>query len=362
MKKLISLLCALTLVLTMLSGCASAPVQSADPTQAPAPTAAPTEEPTPEPTAEPTPEPAAEPVSMNIVALKGPTAMGMVQFMDQTDNGALTDGNEYNFSIVAAIDEVPPMLAKGEADIAAVPANLASVLYNNNEGAFQVLAINTLGVLYIVENGESIQSVEDLRGKTIYASGKGATPEYALNYILTQSGIDPEKDVTIEWKAEHAECLSALLAEENGIALLPQPFVTTAQAKNEGIRVALDLTKEWDALQADAETPSALLTGVVVVRRDFAEQNPEAVSAFLDHYKASVEFVNSDVEAAGALVGKYDIVPEAVAVKALPACNITFIEGDEMQQKLSGYLAVLLEQNPKAVGGALPGDDFYYKR
>ena len=148
MKKLISLLCALTLVLTMLSGCASAPAQSAEPTADPVETAAPTEEPTPEPTA--------EPVSMNIVALKGPTAMGMVQFMDQADSGALTDGNEYNFSIVAAIDEVPPMLAKGEADIAAVPANLASVLYNNNEGAFQVLAINTLGVLYIVENGESI--------------------------------------------------------------------------------------------------------------------------------------------------------------------------------------------------------------
>lgn len=361
MRKLIALLCALTLTLATLSGCASAPAQSAEPTQVPAQTAAPTQAPTPEPAAEPTAEPAAQPVSMKVVALKGPTAMGMVQFMDQADSGALTD-NEYNFSIVAAIDEVPPMLAKGEADIAAVPANLAAVLYNNNEGAFQVLAINTLGVLYIVENGESVQSVEDLRGKTLYASGKGATPEYALNYILSQNGIDPEKDVTIEWKSEHAECLTALLAQENGIALLPQPFVTTAQMKNEGIREALDLTEEWDALQEGAESPSALLTGVVVARRDFVEANPEAVSAFLEHYKASVEFVNSDVEAAAALVGKYDIVPEAVAAKALPACNIAFIEGDEMQQKLSGYLSVLLEQNPKAVGGALPGDDFYYKR
>ena len=144
-------------------------------------------------------------------------------------------------------------LAQGTTDIAAVPANLASVLYNNTEGGVQVLAINTLGVLYIVESGDTVHSVEDLRGKTIYASGKGNTPEAALNYVLTQNGIDPSADVTIEWKSEQAECLSALMAEENAIAMLPQPFVTTAQAQSENLRVALDLTEEWDALQADSE-------------------------------------------------------------------------------------------------------------
>ena len=174
------------------------------------------------------------------------------------------------------------------------------------------------------------------------------------------NGIDPSADVTIEWKSEHAECLAALLAAENGVALLPQPFVTTAQMQNEGIRTALDLTQEWDALQEGSETPSALLTGVVIARREYADAHPEEIGAFLADYEQSVAFVNDDTDAAAALVGKFEIVPEPVAKKALPACNIAFISGEEMQQKLSGYLAVLAEQNPAAVGGQLPADDFYY--
>ena len=302
-----------------------------------------------------------EETAVNVMALKGPTAMGMVQLMDNAEAGPV-NGNSYTFTIAASADEVTPKLVQGEADIAAVPANLASVLYNNTEGQVQVLAINTLGVLYIVENGDSVQTVSDLAGKTIYASGKGSTPEYALNYILSENGIDPETDVTIEWKSEHSECVAALASDENGIAMLPQPFVTTAQTQNENLRVALDLTEEWDALQADAEAPSALLTGVVVVRTAFAEEHPEAVNAFLDSYRESVDYVNANVTDAAALIEKYDIVTAAVAEKALPYCNITFIEGSEMQEKLSGYLNVLYEQNPTSVGGALPADDFYYIR
>ena len=302
-----------------------------------------------------------EETAVNVMALKGPTAMGMVQLMDNAEAGPV-NGNSYTFTIAASADEVTPKLVQGEADIAAVPANLASVLYNNTEGQVQVLAINTLGVLYIVENGDSVQTVSDLAGKTIYASGKGSTPEYALNYILSENGIDPEADVTIEWKSEHSECVAALASDEDGIAMLPQPFVTTAQTQNENLRIALDLNEEWDALQADAETPSALLTGVVVVRTAFAEEHPEAVNAFLDSYRESVDYVNANVTDAAALIEKYDIVTAAVAEKALPYCNITFIEGSEMQEKLSGYLNVLYEQNPTSVGGALPADDFYYIR
>lgn len=274
--------------------------------------------------------------------------------MDKAETGAVTD-NEYHFEIAAAADEVTPKLVQGQVDIAAVPANLASVLYNNTDGKVEVLAVNTLGVIYIVESGDTVSDISDLKGKTVYASGKGATPEYALNFILAQNGIDPEKDLTIEWKSEHAECLSALMAQENAIAMLPQPFVTTAQTKSDKIRVALDLTEEWDKLGVD----SSLLTGVLVARKEFVESNPAAVEAFMEHYEASVTFVNENVEDAAALIEKYDIVPAAVAVKAVPDCNIVFITGDEMKQKLSGYLAVLLEQNPKAVGGKLPGDDFY---
>ncbi len=296
--------------------------------------------------------------ALRVIALKGPTAMGMVQVMDRTDNGDLK--GQYDFTIAAAIDEVTPQIAQGNVDIAAVPANLASVLYNKTEGKIQVLGINTLGVIYIVENGTSVQSVEDLRGKTIYASGKGATPEYALNYILSANGIDPEKDVTIEWKSEHAECLQTLIAAGEGIAMLPQPFVTTAQTKLESLRVALDLTAEWDKLQEGAEHPSAMITGVVVVQKAYAEAHPDKVAAFLEAYHASVDFVNSDVENAAKLVGGYGIIPEAVAVKALPACNIVLIDGEEMQNKLGGYLGELFNQNPASVGGKLPEADFYY--
>ncbi|MCI5585852.1 MAG: PhnD/SsuA/transferrin family substrate-binding protein [Lachnospiraceae bacterium] len=303
----------------------------------------------------------AEPVGVNVVALKGPTAMGMVYFMDQNEQGNIVN-NQYQFSIAAAVDEVTPMLVKGEVDIAAVPANLASVLYNNTEGQVQVMAINTLGVLYLMGSGEEITAVEELKGKTIYASGKGATPEYALNYILSENGINPESDVTIEWKSEHTECLAALLADEEAVAMLPQPFVTTARMKNEKINVIMDLAKEWEKLQESSDTPSALLTGVVVVRKEFADNHPEAVSDFLDNYQQSVQFVNENTAQAAELVGKYEIVTAEVAQEALPYCNITYIDGAEMKEKLSGYLSVLFEQNPKAIGGALPKEDFYFQR
>lgn len=348
MKKLLSLLCVLSLSAALLAGCSTA--GDAGTSETPGSSSTPSDV-----------TEMADPIDVNVMALKGPTAMGMVEFMNEADSGTITDNN-YHFNITAATDEVSAALAQGTTDIAAVPANLASVLYNNTEGGVQVLAINTLGVLYIVESGDTVHSVEDLRGKTIYASGKGNTPEAALNYVLTQNGIDPSADVTIEWKSEQAECLSALMAEENAIAMLPQPFVTTAQAQSESLRVALDLTEEWDALQADSETPSTLVTGVVVARTEFVEEHPEAISNFLDYYQQSVEYVNANVEDAAQLVGQYDIVTAEVAQKALPECNIVFIEGAEMKEKLSGYLSVLFEQNPQSVGGALPDDAFYFSR
>ncbi len=292
-------------------------------------------------------------VTGRIAALKGPTAMGLAQLMT-------SDNSAYSWTLAASADEITPKLVQGELDVAAVPANLASVLYNNTEGQVQVLTINTLGVLYLVENGDTIHSVEDLKGKTIYSAGKGSTPEYALNYMLTQNGIDPDNDVTIEWKSEHAECVSALAADENGIAMLPQPFVTTAQMTNDSIRVAVDINEEWERLSSAGDSKATLITGVAVARKEFIEQNPEWVAQFLEDYEASVEYSLNNVDAAAALIGELDIVPEAVAKKALPQCNITFVAGEEMKEKLSGYLQTLFDQNPKAVGGVMPDDDFYY--
>ncbi len=355
-KKIAAVLLSVLMASSVLTGCLGGQESQTEETETQE-----QEEETQEAEEQPSQETEAEPVDVDVMALKGPTAMGMVKFMDEVDSGSVTSEN-YNFSIAASADEVTPKLVQGEADIAAVPANLASVLYNKTQGQVEVLAVNTLGVLYIVENGDTVQSVEDLRGKTIYASGKGSTPEYALEYVLSANGIDPEKDVTIEWKSEHSECVAAITSSENGIAMLPQPFVTTAETQNPSIRTALDLTEEWDKVQKTEENNSALITGVVVARTDFIEKNPEAVEDFMTRYQESVDFVNSNTEDAAELVGKYDIVTAEVAKTALPECNIVFMEGEEMKEKLSGYLEVLGGQNPEAIGGEVPGDDFYYSR
>ena len=297
-----------------------------------------------------------EPVDIRIGGLKGPTSMGMVKLMEAAEAGEAT--NNYTFTISGSADEVTPKLIKGELDMVAVPANLASVLYNNTNGEVKLLAVNTLGVIYIVEKGNEVQSFEDLKGKTIYATGKGSTPEYALRYLLSENGIDPDKDVKLEWKAEPTEVVALLSELENGVAMMPQPFVTVAQTQIEGLRIAIDLTKEWDAL----DNGSALITGVLVVRKDFAEKHPKQIAAFLDEYKQSTEYVNANIPEASKLVEKYGIVKAAVAEKAIPYCNIYFMEGTEMKTSMQGYLNVLFEQNQKSIGGELPKDDFYYEK
>lgn len=355
MKKTLALILTLVLCMTMFAGCQKEKTNETVEIEEVTTESDETAQVTPAETS----SPVVDDTTIHIAALKGPTAMGMVKLMDDSKKG--TASINCDFKIAPAVDEIAPLLVKGEVDIAAVPANLASVLYNNTKGGVEVLAINTLGVLYIVESGNTIQSVADLKGKTIYSSGKGATPEYTLNYILKENGIDPEKDVTIEYKSEHTECVALLSKNKDAIAMLPQPFVTVAQSKNDKIRVALDMNKEWDSLLKD-DTKSALVTGAIVVRKEFLDQHKDLVNAFMDSYKESVDFVNSNVEEAATMIGNEDIVPAGVAKIAIPYCNIVFIEGEEMKAKLNGYYSVLHEQNPKSVGGTMPDDAFYYTR
>lgn len=350
MNKILNITFSVLFLLMILSGCGA---KTEKPAESPMPSeAAASEKPSPEEKpAEPS-ETKEEPIKVS--ALKGPTAMGMVKLMEDSENG--DSKNNYEFTI-ATTDEIVPQITKGEIDIAALPANLASVLYNNTEGKVQVMAINTLGVLYVVEKGETIKEIGDLKGKTIYSTGKGATPEFAVNYVLKANGIDPEKDLTIEYKSEAAEILPMLSGGQAETAILPQPFVASAQAKVEGLRTALDWTEEWDTV---SKGESALVTGVIVVRKDFAEANSEAIKVFLEEYKASTEFCNTNLSDAAALVGKYGIVDAAIAEKAIPFCNITYIDGQEMKTALEGYLNVLHGENPKSVGGTLPNESFYY--
>ena len=301
----------------------------------------------------------AEKVDINLAALSGPTALGMLDLLEKNENGEAA--NNYNVTIATAPDEVTGKIISGELDIAAVPTNVAATLYNKTEGQVQIAALNTMGVLYVLETGDTIQSVADLAGKTIYATGQGSTPEYALNLVLEKHGLTPGEDVEIVFAADNAEIAPLLASGEAQVALLPQPFVTSVLTQNENVRVALDLTEEWDKA---VNGESGLTMGCVVVRKEFAEQNKEALDRFLDEYKQSVETVTSEEGLAHAaeLAEHYNIIKAAVAEKAIPECNIVFVEGDEMQQIAGGFLQVLYDANPQAVGGQLPNDDFYYKR
>lgn len=296
----------------------------------------------------------AQKADVKVAALKGPTAIGMVQIMENAKEG--TESNNYDFQIAGTADEFTSNLIKGDVQIAALPCNAAATLYNKSNGKVDIIGINTLGVLYIVQTGDSVKSVEDLKGKTIYSTGKGTTPEYTLNYLLKSAGLDPEKDVTIEYKSEATEVAAMLSQGEDVVAMLPQPYVTTVMMQNDKVNIALDVTKEWEKY---AGADSSVVTGVVAVNADFAEKNPEVVEQFVKEYQDSVTFVNENVDEAAQLVEDFDIFKAAVAKKAIPMCNITFINGDEMKNKVSAYLQVLFDQNPAAVGGTMPADDFY---
>ena len=295
---------------------------------------------------------------LSVVAMTGPTGIGMVKLM--ADSEAESTEVDYTFELVGAADEITGKIVNGDVDIAAVPCNLASVLYNKTQGAISVLAVNTKGVLYILEaGGESIQSVADLAGKTIVSTGKGTTPEYTLNYLLTSNGLNPETDVTIEYKSEATEVVAALKQGLCDVAMLPQPMVTAAMAQVSDLRVALDVTKEWANIQGEDGTD--LITGCVIVRNEVLENNKKAVDTFLKEYKASINYVNENVADAAQLVADYGIIANAaIAEKAIPACNIVFMGGEEMKANMEGYLGVLAAANPKAVGGALPDAAFYY--
>lgn len=291
---------------------------------------------------------------VNIAVMTGPTAIGLVKVMKDNEDG-LADNN-YNFQVYGEATEISTGLVKGELDVACVPCNLASVLYNKTEGGIVVAGINTLGVLYIVETGNTVNSVSDLAGKTIYTTGQGTTPEYTLRYILSGNGLNPDSDVTIEFKSEAAEVVSALSENPDAIAMLPQPYVTVAMNNNEQLHVALDITEEWEKLDSD----STVVTGVVVARKDWADAHTDALNAFLDEYPDSAAYTNDNIDDAAALIEEFGIFKAAIAKKAIPYCNVTFIGGDEMKDKIERYLTVLYEQNPAAVGGKIPGDDFYY--
>lgn len=292
---------------------------------------------------------------IRVGALKGPTSMGLLFLQEQVQNEEST--NLYEVNMTTAVDELLPLMVKGELDIALIPANVAGVLYQKTKGGIAVIDINTLGVLYMV-SGSDINGIEDLKGKTIYLTGKGTTPDYVLHYILKENGIS-DSDITLEYKSEATE-VAALLAEKpDAIGLLPQPFVTAACMQNEALQVVIDMNEEWKRLQG--EEGSSLVTGVTIVRKEFLEEKEAEVVSFLRQHQESIQAINEDSVKGAELAVQAGIVAKApIAEAAIPKCNLTYLDGEEMKQALSGYLKVLYEQNPEAIGGTLPGNDFYY--
>lgn len=300
--------------------------------------------------------PADDDLTVRVGSMKGPTSMGLVHMMDLAKQGE-TEYN-YDFTMVTAPDELLGKMVNGDLDIALLPANVASVLYNKTEGGVAVININTLGVQYIVSSDDSITSIAGLKGKTLYLNGKGTTPDYVIRYLLSANGLT-EADVTLEYKSEATEVAAVLKEQPDAIGLLPQPFATVALAQNDKLKLVLDLTKEWENIQG--EGGSQLVTGVTVVRKEFLEEQGPVVTAFLAEHKASTAFTQEQPDKAAELIAAAGIIEKApVAKKALPYCNIASISGDEMKAALSGYLQVLFDQEPKSVGGKLPADDFYY--
>lgn len=287
-------------------------------------------------------------VTVNIGVLKGPTGMGAAWLMDQNEQGL--SANSYNFTIAGAPDVLTGQLISGDMDMAALPTNAISTLYNKTEGKITVLGVNALGVLYVLENGDRINSVADLEGKTILASGQGSTAEYVLNYILEQNGVSAE----IFWASEHSEAATLALSGEYDIVMLPEPFVTTVTTKSGSFRVALDLTREWEALGG-----GELTMGGIAVRTEFLEAHPDAVKAFVKEYANSVAFTNAQPADAAKLIAKYEIAAEEIAKNAIPRCNIVWLHGENYKAKLENFLGVVYEANPAGIGGKMPGDDFY---
>ena len=312
MKKTIIILLALTLVLTSFA-CAK---QEAEPT---------------------------EPV--RVAALAGPTGMGLAYMMqDMQDN--------YQVLLFDSVTEHSQFIS-GEVDIAAVPINLASVLYQKTEGEAQVIAINTLGVLYLLEAGDTVQSIEDIKGQTVYSVGQGSTPEYILQYLLDAYGLTDS--VNVEFIADNAELIAKLGDGSAQLALLPEPHVSVACAQNENVRVALNINELWAAKNA-----TQVVQGVYIVRKSYLDAHQAQVDAFLKDAETSATKVVTEADAASVVAAQGIIAKEPIAKRAIPNCNICLIKGADMKAYVSAMLEVLFNANPKSIGGSMPADDFYY--
>lgn len=360
--KFSALMLSLALALALLSGCA--PKQAAEPTPTPEAAIVPETTPEPDPVETPAPDLKADYHDVNLGLLKGPTGMGAAKLLaDNEADAALVEAGTYEGTLTRYIvtlgsdpaTEIVPKLINGELDIAAVPTNLAATLYNKTEGGVKLLALNTLGVLHILENGDTVHSLSDLAGKTLYATGQGANPEYVLNYLLERSGLTPGEDVTVEWVA--SDELTALMASgEINLCMLPVPAVTSVMMQNQDVRDAIDLNDAW----TEAGAEGTFTMGCLVARTQWLEDNEELVAGILSDYAASIAYANDYPDEAAALMEQFEIVPKAAVAKAaIPQANLVYVDGRNLMD-IASYYEVLFAADPTSIGGAIPDDAFYY--
>lgn len=293
---------------------------------------------------------------ISVMVLNGTTGFGAAKLIDDSKNG--TAALNYKFSVESDASAVNAALINGSVDIAALPTNAAAVVYNKTQGGVKVAAVNTLGVLYVVENGDTVKSFSDLKGKTLYVPGQGSNPEYITAYLCEKNGLKVGEDITLDFTYNApADLRTAVASGKVELAVLPEPMVTIAKSANDKLNTALDLTAEWDKVaQKDS-----LMQGCIVVSKKFAEENPNELNKFLEEYSASVTFVNENPKEASEMIAEHGIFEKAaVAQKAIPGCNLCYISGDSMKKSLSTFFNIMFDADSKSVGGAVPSDDIYY--
>ena len=347
MKKFLSMMLVIVMALSLIACGASEPAAPEAPAEPEAPVA--TEAPAPAPTEAP-----AEPVTIRIGGQQGPTSMGMVKMLKDSENGLTTNKYEY---VLDNADALNTALMKGELDVVGISANAISILNAKSQGQVLFCAVNALGCNYFLENGNTVTDLQSLKGKTIYSVGKGLTPEYCMAHIFKLHGMDLYKDVEIIWKSDANEIVSILASTPGAIGMLPQPVATVVQMQAPDVRVAIDLVEAWE----EKDTESKFILAGLAVRKDFAEQNPEALKAFLEDYAASTQYVNENPAEGAALIEEYGLFKAPIAQKAIPSSNLVCITGQEMADVTTAYLQILFDQSPEAVGGAMPvAEDFYW--
>lgn len=333
MKKLLAILLTLTLVLA-LAGCGGNDTTSSAP--------------------DTVSEPAYTAVDMSVAYMTGPTGVGMAKL--NADSDAKLTANNYTFTVAAAATDITAKFLKGEINIASVPTNVAATLYNKSEGKVRMLAVNTNGVLSILEKGDTIKSIADLKGKTIYSTGQGQNPEYILNYILTENGINPETDITINFVSSD-DLKAKLISGEAEIAMAPEPLATAVMVQNQELNRVLSINDEWSKV-----SDTTLMMGCVIALDSYIEANPKAVEKFLEEYEASIEFATTNIDEVATYCETYGIAPKAaIAKKSIPICNLCYVTGNDMKNNVNGYFNVLFNADPTSIGGKLPADDLYYK-